>query len=190
MTPYYNKPTPRGLALHFSAAAQSGLPIIPFRASGLSALLSGGGDLTAGARRLIAGGSDPLLPHLVDRMGEARSADVAVAFVLPTGLTRMRDHFQDLLHRGGPRRLWIRRPHSSARRAPPHARVVSRQRLVLRLDYSAASQIRRGSKLWDANIVTITTVANAVAPGCASMRAMLPRFTSATRIEIRNFCID
>ncbi len=33
---------------------ESGVPIIPFRASGLSALLSGGGDLTEGARRLIA----------------------------------------------------------------------------------------------------------------------------------------
>ncbi len=31
----------------------SGVPIIPFRASGLSALLSGGGDLTVGAQRLI-----------------------------------------------------------------------------------------------------------------------------------------
>ena len=33
---------------------ESGLPIIPFRASGLSALLSGGGDLTEGVRRLVA----------------------------------------------------------------------------------------------------------------------------------------
>ena len=32
---------------------ESGVPIIPFRASGLSALLSGGGDLTQDARRLI-----------------------------------------------------------------------------------------------------------------------------------------
>lgn len=32
---------------------ESGVPVIPFRASGLSALLSGGGDLTQGARRLL-----------------------------------------------------------------------------------------------------------------------------------------
>ncbi len=32
---------------------ESGVPIIPFRPSGLSALLSGGGDLTAGAQQLI-----------------------------------------------------------------------------------------------------------------------------------------
>ena len=32
---------------------ESGLPIIPFRASGLSALLSGGGDLAEGVRRLV-----------------------------------------------------------------------------------------------------------------------------------------
>jgi len=32
---------------------ESGLPIIPFRASGLSALLSGGGDLATDARRLL-----------------------------------------------------------------------------------------------------------------------------------------
>ncbi len=35
------------------ATHESGVPIIPFRASGLSALLSGGGDLTSDARRLL-----------------------------------------------------------------------------------------------------------------------------------------
>jgi phospholipid/cholesterol/gamma-HCH transport system substrate-binding protein len=33
---------------------ESGVPIIPFRASGLSALLSGGGDIATDARRLLA----------------------------------------------------------------------------------------------------------------------------------------
>ncbi len=60
---------------------------------------------TAPIRRLIAGGSDPLLPHLIERMAEAQSVDVAVAFVMPTGLARMRDHFRDLLQRGGHLRL-------------------------------------------------------------------------------------
>lgn len=50
--------------------------------------------------RLITGGQDdPLLPYLVDHLAHAALADIAVGFVQPSGVTRLEEHFRDLLER-------------------------------------------------------------------------------------------
>ena len=54
---------------------------------------------------LVAGGEDPLLPHLLLEIDRAQSADIAVAFVLRSGVDRLFDPLQDLLHREGRIRL-------------------------------------------------------------------------------------
>ena len=52
-------------------------------------------------RALVVGGDDPLLPHLLTHVDEAQNADVAVAFVLESGLDLIEDHLVDLLARKG-----------------------------------------------------------------------------------------
>ncbi len=55
---------------------------------------------------LVQGGSaDPLLPYLLEELGKARAVDVAVAFVLESGVHLIEEHLQDLLDRGGRLRL-------------------------------------------------------------------------------------
>lgn len=54
---------------------------------------------------LITGREDPLLPHLVSELDHARHADIAVAFVLPSGVDLLVEHVRDLLARGGRLRL-------------------------------------------------------------------------------------
>lgn len=57
-------------------------------------------------RALITGNeSDPLLPHLVSHLDQAVGLDMAVAFIMPSGVDRLYGHFQDLLARGGRLRL-------------------------------------------------------------------------------------
>jgi diadenosine tetraphosphate (Ap4A) HIT family hydrolase/HKD family nuclease len=56
--------------------------------------------------RLVKGGDDdPLLPSLAEHLAEAHYADLAVGFVLPSGLDRLESHLADLLARGGRLRL-------------------------------------------------------------------------------------
>lgn len=50
---------------------------------------------------LIAGGEDPLLPHLVRHIDDACSVDIAVAFIMESGARLLIPHLRDLLARGG-----------------------------------------------------------------------------------------
>ncbi|NLF68863.1 MAG: DEAD/DEAH box helicase family protein [Candidatus Anammoximicrobium sp.] len=57
-------------------------------------------------RALVRGGDhDPLLPHLLAELDRAVGADIAVAFVLRSGIRPIREHLRDLLDRGGRVRL-------------------------------------------------------------------------------------
>lgn len=56
---------------------------------------------TERARSLVTGEDDPLLPELISALSSARNADIAVAFVLESGIERLEEHFRDLLKRGG-----------------------------------------------------------------------------------------
>jgi len=46
---------------------------------------------------LVTGSNDPLLPHLKRDLSRARSVDLAVSFLQPSGLEQIRDHLEDLL---------------------------------------------------------------------------------------------
>ena len=50
---------------------------------------------------LVQGGNDPLLPHFRKCLDDAVSADFAVAFILRSGVSLVREHLVDLLDRGG-----------------------------------------------------------------------------------------
>lgn len=54
---------------------------------------------------LSTGGDDPLLPLLEADLVDARQVDIAVAFVMPSGVQRLYPHFEDLLSRRGNLRL-------------------------------------------------------------------------------------
>ncbi len=56
-------------------------------------------------RALITGDDDPLLPHFRSHLALAHSADLAVAFILESGVALLREHFRDLLERGGRLRI-------------------------------------------------------------------------------------
>lgn len=93
-------PDPRGGVRHVIPAkgnylAPSTVPATAQRASEprlLEALLTTGDD-------------NPLLAQLENDLAGARSLDVAVAFVMPSGVERLYPHFEDLLERGGTLRL-------------------------------------------------------------------------------------
>lgn len=57
------------------------------------------------ASQLVSGGDDPLLPHLVEHLSRAKHVDIAVAFVLRSGVRQTREHLEDLLSRRGRLRL-------------------------------------------------------------------------------------
>ena len=54
---------------------------------------------------LIRGEEDPFLPHLIAQLDLARSADVAVAFVMHSGIELLIPHLEDLIQRGGRARI-------------------------------------------------------------------------------------
>ena len=54
---------------------------------------------------LTTGDQDPLLPWLEQDLARASRVDIAVAFVLPSGVEHLYPHFEDLLTRGGTLRL-------------------------------------------------------------------------------------
>jgi len=57
------------------------------------------------AGALITGGDDPLLPHVRAHLDRAVSADLAVAFLLESGMALLGEHFRDLLDRRGRLRI-------------------------------------------------------------------------------------
>lgn len=54
---------------------------------------------------LIRGDGDPLLPHLVAHLAHADHVDLAVAFILESGVRRIETHLGDLFGRGGRARV-------------------------------------------------------------------------------------
>ena len=59
----------------------------------------------AAVKRLVTGGDDPLLPHIVSELATADRADIVVSFVMASGLDRVFEHLKDLLGRGGEVRI-------------------------------------------------------------------------------------
>ncbi len=57
------------------------------------------------ARALIEGGEDALLRHLLPQIDQASQVDVAVSFIMESGIRLLRPHLQDLLDRQGSLRL-------------------------------------------------------------------------------------
>jgi diadenosine tetraphosphate (Ap4A) HIT family hydrolase/HKD family nuclease len=60
---------------------------------------------SARASRLVRGGEDPLLPELIQGLAGAKRVDCAVAFVLASGVERLRHHLRDVVRREGRVRL-------------------------------------------------------------------------------------
>lgn len=54
---------------------------------------------------LVCGGEDPLLPHLLANLDCAERTDMAIAFVLESGVELLEEHLRDLLDRGAHIRL-------------------------------------------------------------------------------------
>lgn len=57
--------------------------------------------------RLITGGDDPFLPHLILHMDQADTCDIAVAFLLDSGARLIVEHLRDFLARGGAARILV-----------------------------------------------------------------------------------
>ena len=77
--------------------------VIPHKAN---YLLAHAQTLAAGALPpLVRGDDDPLLPRLLDDLDEARSVDLAVAFVFPSGVQLILEHLRDCLDRAGKVRI-------------------------------------------------------------------------------------
>jgi superfamily II DNA or RNA helicase/HKD family nuclease/diadenosine tetraphosphate (Ap4A) HIT family hydrolase len=58
-------------------------------------------------QRLIKGGDDPFLPHLILHLDEADTCDIAVAFLLDSGARCIIEHLKDFLDRGGKARILV-----------------------------------------------------------------------------------
>jgi superfamily II DNA or RNA helicase/diadenosine tetraphosphate (Ap4A) HIT family hydrolase/HKD family nuclease len=54
---------------------------------------------------LVRGGDDPLFPHLRAHLATAVRVDIAVAFVLESGLAKIDEHLKDVVRRGGQLRV-------------------------------------------------------------------------------------
>jgi superfamily II DNA or RNA helicase/HKD family nuclease/diadenosine tetraphosphate (Ap4A) HIT family hydrolase len=57
------------------------------------------------AEPLVCGGEDPLLPHILANLDCAERTDMAIAFVLESGVELIEEHLRDLLDRGAHIRL-------------------------------------------------------------------------------------
>ncbi|MGH0280443.1 DUF3427 domain-containing protein [Sinorhizobium meliloti] len=58
-------------------------------------------------QRLITGGTDHFLPHLILHMDQATVCDIAVAFLLDSGARLIVEHLRDFLARGGRARVLV-----------------------------------------------------------------------------------
>jgi superfamily II DNA or RNA helicase/diadenosine tetraphosphate (Ap4A) HIT family hydrolase/HKD family nuclease len=75
--------------------------VIPHLANYLVPGASGVPSPVDGPRLFTGGESDPLYRALVDQLAKARNVDIAVGFVLSSGVYRLYSHFEDLLRFGG-----------------------------------------------------------------------------------------
>lgn len=57
--------------------------------------------------RLVTGGDDPLLPHLILNLDRSTECDIAVAFLLDSGARMIGAHLRDFLGRGGRARILV-----------------------------------------------------------------------------------
>jgi len=62
-------------------------------------------DITVTQTVFTTGQDNPLLPQLQQSMARASQMDIAVAFVMPSGVGRLLEHLDDMLARGGRLRL-------------------------------------------------------------------------------------
>jgi superfamily II DNA or RNA helicase/diadenosine tetraphosphate (Ap4A) HIT family hydrolase len=58
-------------------------------------------------QKLVTGGADPLLPHLLLHLDGSTTCDIAVAFLLDSGARMIVAHLQDFLARGGRARVLV-----------------------------------------------------------------------------------
>ncbi|WP_404292128.1 DUF3427 domain-containing protein [Microvirga sp. RSM25] len=58
-------------------------------------------------QRLVTGGTDHFLPHLLVHMDQSTACDIAVAFLLDSGARLIVEHLKDFLARGGRARILI-----------------------------------------------------------------------------------
>jgi superfamily II DNA or RNA helicase/HKD family nuclease len=58
-------------------------------------------------QRLVKGGEDHLLPHLIPHMDRADICDIAVSFLLDSGARLIVEHLRDFLRRGGKARILV-----------------------------------------------------------------------------------
>ena len=72
--------------------------VIPDKANYLDATVS---------QRLVTGGDDPLLPHLLLNLDRSTTCDMAVAFLLDSGARMVVAHLRDFLARGGRARILV-----------------------------------------------------------------------------------
>jgi diadenosine tetraphosphate (Ap4A) HIT family hydrolase/HKD family nuclease len=85
-------PDPRGGVRHVIPGKGNYLTPLPGAATQRSRLVAGGED-------------DPLMPYLGEELARAQRADIAVGFVMPSGITRVEKHLRDFLGKGGRLRL-------------------------------------------------------------------------------------
>jgi superfamily II DNA or RNA helicase/HKD family nuclease/diadenosine tetraphosphate (Ap4A) HIT family hydrolase len=50
---------------------------------------------------VVRGASDPLLPHLVSHLDHAKRVDIAVSFIMESGVRLIEEHLRDVIARGG-----------------------------------------------------------------------------------------
>lgn len=86
-------PDPRGGVRH----------VIPAKAN----YLSPSPPSRADQQRLVTGGQDHFLPHLILHMDQATVCDIAVAFLLDSGARLIVEHLKDFLVRGGRARILV-----------------------------------------------------------------------------------
>jgi superfamily II DNA or RNA helicase/HKD family nuclease len=79
--------------------------VIPEKANYL--LSSAVSSSAAIQRKLITGGADPLLPHLLLHLDGSTTCDIAVAFLLDSGARMIVAHLRDFLARGGQARILV-----------------------------------------------------------------------------------
>lgn len=58
-------------------------------------------------KRLVTGGDDPLLPHLLLHLDKSTTCDIGVAFLLDSGARLIVAHLRDFLARGGRARILV-----------------------------------------------------------------------------------